>query len=365
MLRELVHQNAWRRFTIASLLSRLPLSMALVAFVLGAERAGHKAGVGSILAGAMTLTTALVGPWAGRRFDRRELRRALQRSCLMATGALLVFDVLVSFHSPLWALIGAAVALGFTLAGMVAGFRALLFVAVEAYDLTHAHFVESFMVEFGYGVGPVLVTLLVLVGDIDLVLVSMALCFLLSAVVLQRIPPLPPTRINLNPIIGTIRATGFVWLCALGFALSTGFGMVEGSVAPRMASFGVQTSNAGVYLLLLGLGSCIGGIIVSIRPLTPAQPERAFGLLLLAFSLTLLPLALANSLLWFALVLPFASVPLVPLSGLASSLIEAGLGATNRGATFGVYLTFTAAGGDIGVIAAGLLGDLVSTLIHR
>ena len=73
----LLSQSAWRRWTIASLLSRLPMSMALLAFVLAGQQSLDSAAKGSVLAGLMSFTAGLLGPWAGRRLDRTEVRKAL------------------------------------------------------------------------------------------------------------------------------------------------------------------------------------------------------------------------------------------------------------------------------------------------
>lgn len=360
MITELLSQKTWRSWTVSSLLSRFPLSMSLVAFALAAEHTGLEAGDGTVIAGATTLTAALLGPWAGRRFDGQELRRRLQRNCLLAAAAVVAFALLVNTKAPLWGLIAAAIVLGLPIAGMLAGFRALLFVAVERQHLRHAHFVESFMVEFSYGVGPVLVTVLILFADLNVVLGVMAASFIISAAALRKVPAMPPV-LDLDPA-NVVRTREFWSLCALGFCIAAGVGLIEGSVALRMSSLGVETSHAGAYLLLLGIGSCIGGVAVSLRPLNPASPVRVISILLFVFALTIIPFVLVDHAVWFALILPFVSMPLVPLNGLAASLVEARLGAENRGVSFGFFITFMTAGGGLGVIAAGVVGNNVSSI---
>ena len=53
---DLLSQTAWRRWTVASLLSRLPISMGLLAFVLAGQQSLDSAAQGSVLAGLLGLS---------------------------------------------------------------------------------------------------------------------------------------------------------------------------------------------------------------------------------------------------------------------------------------------------------------------
>lgn len=359
MVKELMVQQTWRRWTGSSLLSRLPMPMALVSFAVAGEDLGLEPGSGAVIAGATTLTTAALGPWAGRRFDRSEVRGRLQRNCVLAAVAVVLFMCLVEVRAPFVGLVLAAVLIGVPMAGMLAGFRALLLVAVEERRLRQAHFVESFMVELTYTTGPLLATVLILVGEVQVALAVMAACFLMAALALTKVPRMGPSVMDVVPASG--RAKEYWYLCALGFVLAMGTGLVEGSVAGRLASLGLEASATGLYLLLFGVGSCVGGVVVSIRPLAPIQPLRTIGLLFLIFTLTVLPFALIDSAVGIAMVLPIAALPLVPLAGLASSLVESGVGEHGRGAGFGYFVTFTLAGAGTGILGAGLAGRSISS----
>jgi hypothetical protein len=284
------------------------------------------------------------------------MRRVLRRNCLIAALFMVVFTVLVWVEAPFPALLAAAVALGVTLAGMFAGFRALLYVVVTSASRRHAHFVESMMVEFGYGVGPVVVGGAYFVAGVEAALLAMAACFVAATLLLRRVPAMPPIP---SAVSGRPRMSrSLVALSGLGLCASAGFGLVEGSVALRMGELGWPASASAAYLLLLSIGSCIGGLVVSMRPLQPARPLLAVAGLLLVFAVTVLPQALCDGPIWYALFLPIASLPLVPLTGLASSLLEAQLGAENRGAAFGLFLTGCTVGGGFGVAMAGVIAGL-------
>jgi predicted MFS family arabinose efflux permease len=108
------------------------------------------------------------------------------------------------------------------------------------------------------------------------------------------------------------------------------------------------------------LSSCIGGLYVSFRPITVGPKRLTAGVLLLAFALTLQPLAWASSPLWLGASLLIASLPLVPLTGLLSSLIEVHAGPNNRGTLFAVFVTASMVGAGTGVSLAGIISTTLS-----
>ena len=356
---DLLSQTAWRRWTVASLLSRLPISMGLLAFVLAGQQSLDSAAQGSVLAGLLGFVAGLLGPWAGRRLDRTEVRRALQRRLLGAAIMMCAFATLVHFRAGFAALAVTVVVMGAFLAGMMAGFRSLLLVVVESATRRHSHFVESMMVEFGYAIGPLIVSGVYLVTNLETVLYVMAGVFVLSAYLMRRIPEMFVEQV-VKPERGSGVTRSTLRIAALGFAVSLTFSLTEGSVSLRMPSIGLETSASGPFLLLLGLGSCIGGLYVSFRPITVGPKRLTAGVLLLAFALTLQPLAWASSPLWLGASLLIASLPLVPLTGLLSSLIEVHAGPNNRGTLFAVFVTASMVGAGTGVSLAGIISTTLS-----
>jgi len=356
---ELFSQPAWRRWTAASLLSRLPVSMALLAFVLAGQQSLESAAQGSVLAGLIGFVAGLLGPWAGRRLDRTEVRAALQRRLVVAGLMMGVVAALVHQRAGFLSLIVAVVIMSAALAGMMAGFRSLLLVVVQTSVRGHSHYVESMMVEFGYAVGPLIVTGIYLATNIEVVLSSMSAIFLVAAILLRKIPEMFVEQVvHTDPGFAVSRTT--LRVAALGFAVSTGFGIVEGSVALRMSSIGLPTSSSGPFLLLLGVGSCIGGMYVSLRPMRTSRRRLRAGQLLIAFAVTLQPYAWASTTLGLGASLIVASIPLVPLNRLLSSLIEAEAGPNNRSTLFAVFLTAIMVGGGVGVALGGVLSSTLA-----
>src|SRR5918912_4518997 len=76
----LVADSAWRRWTLASGLSRLPIAMAPLGLVLAGHYATGSFADGALLAGVYAFAESLAAPLLGRRLDSGELRRGLRVS---------------------------------------------------------------------------------------------------------------------------------------------------------------------------------------------------------------------------------------------------------------------------------------------
>lgn len=352
-LNELLAVRAWRRWTLASFLARLPISMGVLGLILAGEHATGSIATGAHLAGAMMFTAGLLGPWRGARMDRREMRRALQESSLVLAAAFAALAVAVAVKAPTVLLFVPAVGAGVGLAGMWGGFRALLLVVVTPDQLRQAHYVESLMVEVTYLLGPLAIGVIAALTNVVVGIAAMAAFALSAAVALKGVALLEPRYVQRegapwrNPAIAVIYGFAF----CLGF----GFGSIESNVAARMEPYGLDPDRAGVFLALLGLGSCIGGIVVSIRPLRSSDPARLAALLMFAFAAMVVPSALAGDAPMFAITLLFASVALVPLNGLGAAELEHRMRPGQRAEAFSWFIAATMMGGGIGSALSGTL----------
>ena len=97
----LVRQPLWRRWTVAALLGRLPLTMNLLALVLVGERVSGSLAIGAQLAGVATITAGIAAPLRGRQLDRGGLRTGLRNAALLTAGVTLVLAAAVVFAIPL------------------------------------------------------------------------------------------------------------------------------------------------------------------------------------------------------------------------------------------------------------------------
>ena len=356
----LVAGREWRRWTVASFLVRLPQPMSLLAFQLAGLQVTGSIGKGAVLVG-VTGFCGLLGPWSGRRRDRGSMRRQLQASCVVGAAALVGMAGCVHWRAPFALLVVLAVVQGSAIAGMWPGFRALLVEVAPSDRLHHAHFVESFMVELTYGVGPLLVTGIVAVSSVGVALVVMAIAELAGGVVLFGVPdlhcrlaaPRPSQRLDPN------RRRAVLVISAFAFVLSLGFSMIESNVPARMADFHLAPSAAGTYMAVLAGGSCLGGLVVSLRPLTRRRPGLQAGVLFGLLGALSIPSALASTSSAFLVTLAFNSVALVPLNGVGTVELEHLVGRHSRGEAFGWFNSAMRLGAGFGATINGLLLSVI------
>lgn len=358
----LLSERSWQRWTLASFLARLPVTMALLGLVLAGHAETGSLAAGAQLAGVTTFCAGLAGPLRGRLLDRGELRRGLQRNCFLTSGLFAAVAICVAFRVQVFVLYLLCAGIGYSFSGIYGGFRALLIVAVEPGRLRRAHFVESLMVEASWGVGPLIATVLAELGGAVAVLAGIAAISLLagaSLINVFRSDPRPQPRTHILRHRLDIRV-----LVGLAFCQGLGYGTFESNVPQRMPGYGLSANLGGLFLLLLATGSVIGGIYVSLRPVQRTRAARKGSILFASFAVLMLPSIFAPSLVVYGACLVFASLMLVPLNGLGMSEVEARVGPMQRAEAFSSYQAAVMIGGGIGTVLNGvLLGPIGATHI--
>ena len=305
--------------------------MSLLAFQLAGLYSDGSLADGAKLAGAATLTAGVIGPWRGAQLDKHEMRRGLQTCCCMAGFGVVIFAVAVYFRSPFWLLLLSAGSVGGSTGGIWGGFRALLQNSVPEQSVRRAHFVESLSTELGYLLGPLVVTAIVAVLSIVAGLVLMAVLFVVAALALIRVHELQPPESKKERVT---LSRQIVYICGLAGFVSLSLGLTEGNIPSRMGEYRLPPADAGLFLVLLSVGSVVGGLIVSVRPIKSRRAARRASVLSLLFAASIVPSSLAQSSWLFGLSLLFVTLSYVPLSGLGAWEVENRLGSADRGRTF-------------------------------
>ncbi len=148
-------------------------------------------------------------------------------------------------------------------------------------------------------------------------------------------------------------------ISAFAFVLSLGFSMIESNVPARMADFHLAPSAAGTYMAVLAGGSCLGGLVVSLRPLTRRRPGLQAGVLFGLLGALSIPSALASTSSAFLVTLAFNSVALVPLNGVGTVELEHLVGRQSRGEAFGWFNSAMRLGAGFGATVNGLLLSVI------
>lgn len=349
----LLSERSWQRWTLASFLARLPVTMALLGLVLAGHAETGSLAAGAQLAGVTTFCAGLAGPLRGRLLDRSELRRGLQRNCFLTSGLFAAVAVCVAFRVQIVVLYLLCAGIGYAFSGIYGGFRALLIVAVKPGRLRRAHFVESLMVEASWGIGPLIATILAELGGAVAVLAGTAAISLLAGISLinvVRSDPHPQPRSHILRQRLDLRV-----LVGLAFCQGLGYGTFESNVPQRMPGYGLSANLGGLFLLLLSTGSVIGGIYVSLRPVKRNRAARKGAILFAMFAVLMLPSILAPSPVIYGGCLVFATLMLVPLNGLGMTEVEARVGPKQRAEAFSSYQAALMIGGGIGTVLNGVL----------
>lgn len=356
-LRRLARQRAWMRWTLASFLARLPITMTLIALVLAGEKATGSLAIGAQLAGVATVVSGLSAPLRGRRLDGRELRRGLQVACLGGGLVLGAQAAAVAASAPVTVLFALATAQGVALAAVSGGYRALLASVVPRADLSRANAVEAVFVELAFVSGPALAGVLALVLGPVGVLVAMAASAFASAAVAAGLPVLhpPEQRTGARPW----RVPGVLPVYGVAFSMGITVGLFESALPARAADLGYAAASAGPLLALLAAGSGLGGLIATVRDDGARRARLQAAILLGGFGLLLVAPAATGSVVLLGAALLLAGMPIAPLNALGAMLLQETVPAGRQAEGFAAYVASIMLGIGAGQVLTGfLLGPL-------
>ena len=353
----LVRQPLWRRWMVASLLGRLPLTMTLLALVLVGERVSGSLAVGAQLAGVATVTAGIAAPLRGRQLDRGGVRDGLRNAALLTAGVILCQAAAVLAGAPLPVFYLLAAAQGAAFAALSGGFRALLVPVIPPEHLQRANVLESVLVEIAFVAGPSLAGILALVVGPVGVLLAMAAAAIASALLVRTLPDMPggPAHGSMAPWRVPAAAPAYLLALSMGVAV----GLLESALPARATQLGVAAASAGPLLALTAGGSALGGLMATARRDHRRHQGRVVVGLLVAFGLLAGGLAAASSLVGAGVWLFALGVPIAPLNALGTLRIQDSLPASRLGEGFALYTAMILVGAGVGQSITGqLLGDV-------
>lgn len=358
-LRALLSNRLFRRWAVANLFARLPLTMNLLALVLVGEVVAGDLATGATLAGILTLTSGLLAQPRGRRLDRVELRGGLRRDLLVAAVVMVGIAVAAWSGAPVWVLGVLAAAEGVASAAVLGGFRALLVPTVSAAQIEPANALDAVFVEVAFVAGPAVAGAAALViGPIGVLLLEAA-AFATGALLLSGLPPRPPARDldRAGPAPLWTRGARSIYLLAFGPGLA--LGAWEASMPARLDAYGWEAASAGPLLALTALGSGLAGLAAA-NMRDPLRRGRALAAGLLAvFALSFVPTALAGSVAVLAVALFIVGVPIAPLNALAGLAIQRIVAEPRQAEGFALYPAMILIGAGSGQALAGVALELL------
>src|SRR5579862_2483501 len=262
--RSVTGHRPWRRFMVAAVLSRLPITMGVFGLVL----AGHALGsfsLGARLAALYTLTGAALAVRRGRRMDRGDLRRGLQRDGLAV--AAIAAGVAVCVHTGAPALVAAAlaVALGAALAAIPGGYRAFVGSVVPEEDRPAAYALDAVCVEACFVAGPAVAAAVAWFAGPTGVFVLMAACALGGAVATSRLPSvIHPVTTDAGPR-APHRVPAMIGVLVGAAGAGMGLGVLDATFPAFAVRLGTRAAIGGLFVTLMALGSGTAGVVFGPR----------------------------------------------------------------------------------------------------
>lgn len=260
---------AFRRLWLARFVSFLGDSLGLVALIIYLSEKTDSGAVVGLLLLAGDLTPALLAPVVGAVADRTEARRTMVLCELGQAGAVGAIVVL----QPATGAVLALVAARSLIAGVFqATSRSAVAELVDDADLERANTVLGFGTHGLEAIGPLLAAVLLVAFDARAVLALDVVTFLVSPLLLVRLPRFEVAVAHEEGLLHDARAgLGAIWEHRLVRALSIGFWSMAVFTAaddvaiPFLGRHTFGTGDAGVSLLYAGGGV---GVLVGFALLT-------------------------------------------------------------------------------------------------
>lgn len=363
-LRSLTQNRAFRRWVVANLFARLPLTMNLLALILVGEAVAGSLGVGAQLAGVATFTSGALAQWRGRMLDRVELRDGLRRDLLLTAVVLAVMAGASVVEAPIAVFYVLAALEGLAFAAVLGGFRALLVPVILDHggtqeELESANALDAVFVEVAFVAGPAVAGALALAVGALGVVALMAASFLVGAALMGGLPPRPPSA---HATVGRspwrVPGAGSVYALALGCGLA--LGAFEATIPVRLEVLGFSPEAAGPFLAFTALGSGIAGLIASAQVDALRNVRWKAGILLACFGALFLPVGYAGGAVALAIALFAVGLPIAPLNALGSLVLQRTIPVARQAEGFSLYTAMILVGAGLGQTLAGRLAETLA-----
>ncbi len=361
-IRRLASQPTFRRWAVANLFARLPLTMNLLVLVLVGEAVTGSVATGATLAGAATLSAGLTAQLRGRRLDRVELNRGLRQDLLLSCVAVVAILTATLLRAPVPVLLALAVLMGVAYAAVLGGFRALLVRSVPPGVLEAANAIDAVFVEVAFVMGPAVAGALALLLPPSAILGLMAIAFAVSIPLTAGLPTRDARTRGTKPVgPNPLRTRGATPIYLIAIGLGVTLGGFEALIPARMASFGLDAEAAGPMLALTALGSGVVGVVAANRSNQLRRGRIVAGALMLALALGVVPAALAPGLVLLGLVMFAVGLPIAPLNALASYALQRIVPEPRQAEGFSLFTATILIGAGSGQFAVGqLLGTMTA-----
>ncbi len=352
-------------YVVVAFLGRLPLAMSQLGTLLLVAGSTGSYGAGGASAGALAVANAISAPAAGALADRVGQRRVVLMQSLFG-GAALALLVALASAGVSWPVQAASAALAGLLIPQVGPLARVRWRPVTAVGpaadhrrLVDAAFsYEGAADEASFVLGPALVGASVAVADprAALLLAAGLLAVFGSLFALDPTADLThqAAHLNLAPI-GKLLSAGLVLLAVAQFTIGIVFGSAQTGTSVLATAAG-EPGMTGLLHALLGVGSVVAGLAITMLP-PSFSLERRLQAFALALFVLALPLLLVGSLTALALALMLLGFAIAPYMISVFTLGERITPQRRTGAAMSVLAAVTGLGYATGSTIAGRLAD--------
>jgi MFS family permease len=346
------------RLTLMMLLARIPIGIFGLAIVLLVrEHSGSFADAGAASA-AWATGASLVAPLQGRLVDRFGQPAVLIPSTLLNAASITGVVIVAESEGPLWLLCALAAVGGAAMPPIGACMRSVWadVFAADAHARNTAYSFDSVVAELFFVAGPLLTTLLAALGSPSLALLVGAALSLIGTLgfatgeLARRWRSAHESRSR----AGALSARGLRTLMLATIPTGTSFGVLEVAMPAFAIEEGEKAALAGILLAAMAVGSIVGGLWYGARSWSsPVVPRYLW--LHVAFTLLLLPLLVASSIVQMGIAMAFAGLFLAPTAAAGYLMIDriTPPGTTTEATTWA--MTSNVGGAAIGAALGGLV----------
>jgi len=349
--------GAWK-FYLAAASAKIGIAMTGLGIVWLVHGATGSYGAAGSVTGGFAVAEAVVGPQVARLIDRFGQTRMLPITLLAhAVAAALLISLTVN-DAPLWSLVTAGVLAGGSLPQLGAQTAARWSHALGGTPLLSSAFaLESLSVGVAFMVGPGLVGTVSSLGSPvagSILATSLLLAggFLLAV---QRSTAPPPGAPGQHASSKSLLHKRFAGLVGTNIGIGLFFGSMQVSVTAFAVSRGTP-GLAGPLYSITSLVSLFAGIAYGARRWRTAPPTQ-FVVVLVALTLSCVPLMAVNSAFTAALALALPGLAIAPFQTLSAVLAESSVNSAVLTQAFTWLNSGSAAGIALGAAFAGQVVD--------
>lgn len=356
--RRVLSQPGALAFSATALVARFPIAMIGLGIVLLIEHETGSYGTAGAVSAVYVLAGALAAVVHGRLVDRFGQTRVLPVASTLNSASLALLMAAVGWGWPLWTAYAFAALTGLFMPQVGASVRTRWTHNVEGADALQTAFaLESVLDEVAFIVGPVLVTFLATawnpLGGLALAVATGLIGTWAYAAQRRTAPPYGRTssRAERAPMPWAV----LVPILVVCLSLGTLFGAAEVTTLAVADAHG-HPERAGWLLATWSLGSLVAGLVSGAMAWRAPAPTRIrWGTA--AMALTMLPLALIDSLAGLAVVLLLGGLAIAPTLIATISTVEQGVPRSRLTEGMALVNTGIVAGVAPGAALAGLVVD--------